>query len=152
MNFRKCKESLAILVIVGALGGCSTIVNGSSQQISVQTPNADGAACELKSPDGQYFVTTPGSVTVSKSKHNLAVKRTKDGFSDGITTISSTFEGMTFGNILFGGVIGVGVDAASGAMNQYPNSVQVQMQKLKPSDSTPTNAPQDDGGTMAPVS
>ena len=152
MNFSKCKESLVVLVVVGALGGCSTIVNGSSQQISVQTPNANGASCELKSPDGQYFLTTPGTVTVAKSKHNLAVKCTKDGFSDGITTITSTFEGMTLGNVLIGGVIGVGIDAASGAMNQYPNSIQVQMQKLKPSNSVPTNAQQDDNGTMTPVS
>jgi hypothetical protein len=32
---------------------------------------------------------------------------------------------MTFGNILFGGLIGVVVDAASGAMNQYPDAVTI---------------------------
>ena len=32
---------------------------------------------------------------------------------------------MTFGNILFGGIIGIAVDAASGAMHQYPDSVTI---------------------------
>ncbi len=32
---------------------------------------------------------------------------------------------MTFGNILFGGIIGLAVDAASGAMHEYKPSVHV---------------------------
>ena len=34
--------------------------------------------------------------------------------------LRSEFAAMTFGNILFGGIIGVAVDAASGALNEYP--------------------------------
>lgn len=34
---------------------------------------------------------------------------------------------MTFGNILFGGLIGIVVDAASGATNQYPDAVTITM-------------------------
>jgi hypothetical protein len=34
---------------------------------------------------------------------------------------------MTAGNLLLGGVIGVGVDAATGAMNKYSNTNQVIM-------------------------
>ena len=34
---------------------------------------------------------------------------------------------MTAGNIVFGGLIGLGVDAASGAMNTYDPSVEVVM-------------------------
>jgi len=151
-DFSKYKKSLAVLFVVSALGGCSTVVNGSDQQISVQTPNAAGASCELKSPDGLYFVTTPGTITVDKSRHDLAVKCTKDGFADGITTINSTFEAMTLGNVLIGGVVGVGIDAASGALNKYPDSVQVQMQKLKAADDAPADAPDADSGTMTPVS
>jgi hypothetical protein len=36
-------------------------------------------------------------------------------------------EGMTAGNIILGGVIGLGVDAASGAMNKYTPEIQVIM-------------------------
>ena len=34
---------------------------------------------------------------------------------------------MSAGNVLLGGVIGLGVDAASGAMNKYPDIVTVAM-------------------------
>jgi hypothetical protein len=34
---------------------------------------------------------------------------------------------MTAGNVLFGGIIGLGVDAASGAMNTYDPGVEVLM-------------------------
>lgn len=49
----------------------------------------------------------------------------KEGHLDGASALSSDFQGMTFGNIIFGGVIGVGIDAASGAMHEYPPSVTV---------------------------
>ena len=32
---------------------------------------------------------------------------------------------MTFGNIIFGGIIGVAVDAATGAMNEYPPMITI---------------------------
>jgi hypothetical protein len=34
---------------------------------------------------------------------------------------------MAAGNVIFGGVIGLGVDAASGALNKYPDMVTVAM-------------------------
>ena len=39
--------------------------------------------------------------------------------------MASEFQTMTFGNILFGGLIGVAVDAASGAMHEYPAQVTI---------------------------
>jgi len=45
------------------------------------------------------------------------------------TASESSFKGMTFGNILFGGITGVGVDAATGAMHEHPPTVTV---RLKP--------------------
>jgi hypothetical protein len=36
-------------------------------------------------------------------------------------------EAMAAGNVIFGGVIGLGVDAVSGALNKYPDQVTVAM-------------------------
>jgi hypothetical protein len=51
-------------------------------------------------------------------------------YSPGVNTLASHTEVMTAGNVLFGGFIGLGVDAASGAMNTYDPAVEVIMTPL----------------------
>ena len=111
-----------------AASGCASIVEGTDQSVTVQTAPS-GASCELKR-DGEVIGVvnpTPGTVTVDKSKDDIAVICKKDGYQDASGAFSSDFQGMTFGNILFGGLIGVAVDASSGAMHEYPASVSVAM-------------------------
>ena len=64
---------------------------------------------------------------LEKSQHNIAVKCRKPCFQDGVGIIPSNSEGMAAGNILLGGVIGLGVDAASGAMNKYADRTTIVM-------------------------
>jgi hypothetical protein len=106
--------------------GCATITQGSTDTVTVDT-RPPGATCELKR-DGQvvaYVNPTPGSIQVSKSKDNIAVRCEKDGYQPAVGNIGSEFQAMTFGNVLFGGLIGVAVDAASGAMNEYQPLVTI---------------------------
>ncbi len=70
---------------------------------------------------------TPGSVRISKSRHDLNVTCTKEGYQPATTAASSRFTGSTFGNVIAGGVIGVVVDAASGANNRYPSDVRIEL-------------------------
>ena len=115
-------------VVCILFGGCSTIVKGTEQQVSVNTPGVPGALCQLQSPAiGTRTVQTPANVILPKSKHNVAVSCTAQCYSPGISTLGSHTEVMTAGNIVFGGLIGLGVDAASGAMNTYDPSVEVVM-------------------------
>jgi hypothetical protein len=72
-------------------------------------------------------VTTPGNTTVHKTKNDLDVVCKKDGFKEAHTTIPSHFNGATAGNILAGGVIGLGIDAATGANYNYPTEFAVTM-------------------------
>ena len=55
------------------------------------------------------------------------VRCTKECFQDCAGIIASNTEVMTAGNILVGGVIGLGVDAASGAMNKYTPETSIVM-------------------------
>ena len=122
--------------VTAALGGaisillaaCSTIVKGTDQQVSVATPGVQGAMCELSSPGiGTRAVQTPANIVLPKSRHNVAVRCVAQCYGDGVGTLASHTEIMTAGNVLFGGIIGLGVDAASGAMNTYDPSVEVIM-------------------------
>jgi hypothetical protein len=68
---------------------------------------------------------TPGSISIDKSKDNVSVECEKAQHLPGASVLASDFQGMTLGNVLIGGIIGIGIDAASGAMHQYPPSVSV---------------------------
>lgn len=110
----------ALVLALLSLAGCSTIVKGTTQQIAVSTPGAPGAQCTLTSSAiGSKVVTTPATITLEKGSDNIAVICRKACFQDATGIIASSTESMAAGNIIAGGVIGLGVDAATGAMNKY---------------------------------
>jgi hypothetical protein len=110
------------------LAACASITKGTTQVVSVTTPGVNGATCTLTSGAiGSKVVVTPGTVTLDKSQEAVNVRCTKECYLDGAAIISSNTEGMTAGNVILGGVIGLGIDAASGAMNKYASDTQIIM-------------------------
>lgn len=125
-------------------GGCASIVNGQNQSLSVDAKKGGvavaGANCKLSNNKGVWFVTTPGTTTVHRSYEPLAVRCEKEGEQPGLVTAKSSTKGMAFGNILFGGIIGAGVDISTGAAYDYPDLISVEMgQNMVP----PMEAPGD---------
>ena len=86
-----------------------------------------GASCRLNNDKGTWFVTTPGSIVIHRSGEDLSIKCDKDGYDPGIAAVKSSTKGMAFGNILFGGPIGAGIDIANGSAFDYPSLIQVEM-------------------------
>ena len=115
-----------LLSFVMMTTGCATLTKGTSQAVTVDT-DPSGAMCTLTRDAKPLAIVnpTPGSVPVEKAQGTIAVACTKQGFLEVAGNLASEFQAMTFGNILFGGIIGVVVDAASGAMHQYPDSVTI---------------------------
>ena len=114
-----------------ALGGCATIVGGTNQPLSVQTQHKGsevaGASCKLSNSKGTWFLTSPGSVTVNRSYGDLAINCTHEKAPPGSMLVKSTTKALAFGNILFGGLIGVGVDVATGSAYDYPSLITLEM-------------------------
>lgn len=114
-----------MIVTVAAVGatlvGCATITKGTTQAVSVSTPGAPGAVCSLTSGGigGTKTLTTPATIVLDKSQDNIQVVCKKECFQDAVGIIASHTETMAAGNIVAGGVVGLGIDAASGAMNRY---------------------------------
>jgi hypothetical protein len=115
----------AVAALGIALSGCATIIDGTSQSVSVNTTPEGGASCALTNSQGTWYLTSPGSTTVHKTKTDLDVTCTKPGYKPGHVVAISHFTGKTAGNILAGGVIGIGVDAASGANYKYDSPIDV---------------------------
>lgn len=125
------KHIVVSYLAVTLLSGCASIVNGQNQPVSVETrlksAQLTGASCKLSNDKGIWFITTPGSTTVQRSYENLVVRCEKDGLAPGIATVKSSTKAMAFGNILFGGIVGAGVDVATGAAYDYPAMFSVEM-------------------------
>ena len=120
------KRLLIVAGLLPVLGGCASIVEGTDQQVTVNT-TPEGAKCELTRSGEVIGVAnpTPQTLTLSKSKNDGSIVCEKAGFQSATAVLDSEFEAMTLGNLLVGGVIGVGVDAATGALNEYDSLITV---------------------------
>ena len=128
MKIHKFATAVAVLCASG-LAGCATIVQGTTELVSVTTTPEQGAQCSLKNSEGTWFVTTPGSTTVHKTKNDLTVSCKKDGYPGGEMLATARFGGTTVGNVIAGGAIGIVVDAASGANYYYDSPITVDLGK-----------------------
>ena len=128
----KTKHQLLLVCIFGiilmSVSGCSTLTTGNSQSITINT-DPTGATCTLSRKGTSIAIVnpTPGTVTVDKSRNDITVLCKKDGYQDGAGVFDSKFQAMTFGNIIFGGIIGLAIDAGSGAINKYPSMLSINL-------------------------
>jgi hypothetical protein len=130
-GFTRSVAAAAAIASVSLLTGCATITRGTTQMVALDTPGAPGAKCTLTSSAiGKVDIVTPANVTLQKGSDNIAVRCQKQCFSDGVGVIGTSAEAMAAGNLIAGGIIGLGVDAASGAMNKYNEQNQIAMQPL----------------------
>ena len=119
---------IAVIGIAVLMQGCATIITSSTHTLTVNT-DPPGAMCSVTRNNEQIgaVAQTPAQMSMSKGFRALQVDCKKDGHIDADTSLGSSFQPITLGNIILGGGIGVLVDAVSGAMMQYPKSVDLSL-------------------------
>lgn len=131
MSWIKGRHAMASIAIAALLGGCATIIEGTSQEILVST-NPAGATCVLER-EGQSIATipaTPGTALIKKTKHDITIKCKKDGFEEATYINNSGLaSGSVAGNVAADLLLTAGlssiVDSASGADNKYESPVNI---------------------------
>src|SRR5690349_7030838 len=130
---------LLLFVLLGpmGLGGCASVTRGWSEQMQI-TSQPEGA--EVRTSLSQAC-TTPCTLTVSR-KDEFSVSFTKPGYEPQTIQVGTRIAGAGAagfaGNVLVGGIIGMGVDAASGAtLEHYPNPVVAMLQPVAPARQQP---------------
>ncbi len=116
-----------LLALALSVVACATITKGTTQIVAINTPGAPGAACIVSTPAGPQQVMTPGTLMLAKGSNSLPVRCTKACYQEGVGVLASSVEVMSAGNLIVGGVVGIGVDAVSGAMHKYPDEISVMM-------------------------
>jgi len=122
---KKIVQTLGVAIIGIILTGCASMINGTSQQIGIgSTPS--GAKVTV---GGQSFGTTP-TIADLKRKDNHIVKIEMDGYIPYETTLTRNVSGWVWGNVLFGGLIGLAIDAIGGGLYDLsPEQIQAALSK-----------------------
>lgn len=123
---------MTVLASVLILSGCSSIVEGTSQQLTVNTTPA-GARCDLKRNNEVIgsIGNTPGGVLIKKTKYDITVFCNKEGYQEATYFNKSDVAGATVGNVILGGGIGWAIDSASGADNKYTEVMNITLVPLQ---------------------
>jgi len=119
-----------ILYFTLRFSGCATVISGTTQTIFVDTVNAPGANCKGIDKKGReyYWTNTPSSTTVHKGDAPLKITCEKPEFKRTVFTVEEGISDALSGNIVAGGLIGVLVDSATGAAQEYPSVVKFPME------------------------
>jgi len=115
-------------VMLALLSSCATIVNGTEQDIRI-TSTPSEADITIKNAGGiaVFSGKTPTEIKLSRSSSYI-VTVNLEGFKESQVMIYKSFNPIFIGNLICGGVLGMIIDAASGAMWKLePEAINVRL-------------------------
>ena len=121
---------LVAAAMAATVSACGTITRGSNEDVVIQVEpsNAHVTTDIGKSCVGPCVLKVP-------RKQSFTVTASAPGYEPASVSVGTRVSGgggtAMAGNIIFGGLIGAGVDVASGAMqDHYPNPVAIVLQPV----------------------
>ncbi len=121
---------LVLLAAGLALGGCASVTRGWDNQIQI---NSNPPEANVRLSNG-FGCQTPCTLKISRKEEFTAVI-SKPGFQTEQVFVKTQIAGAgaagIAGNLILGGVIGMGVDAASGATLEHcPNPISITLRPV----------------------
>lgn len=104
-------RNLATVACLLATGACASLTHGNMQDVSVGSTPA-GASISV---DGKPMGTTPAVVNLTRKDAHV-LRLDLEGYAPFEMALERKTSGWLWGNIIFGGVVGVAIDAVTGAM------------------------------------
>src|SRR5262249_29388962 len=126
---------LRIVALCAFAGGCASITRGTTENLGI-TSTPPGAEAIISGLENPTSCVTPCSVVVKRNA-DISVAVQKPGYEPQTIQLTREIAGAgvagVAGNVLVGGVVGVGVDAVTGAARDHkPNPVIVTLQPNGP--------------------
>ena len=129
------KRAVTTALLAVLCFNCASVVHQTTQQVPVKS-DPPGAAVTVACGDvyNDPKLTTPTTVTLHRKPDICTLKLSKENYQEKELTFTKAVSGWYWGNILIGGIVGLIVDAANGAMfDRRPKDVDV---KLEPASGT----------------
>jgi hypothetical protein len=106
------RRTAALFLAMVFTSGCATIVHGSQQDIRVVS-NPAGAVVRVNL--NNTATATPGVVALRRKEIGYILTFEKEGYKPVEVSLRRTVSGWQFGNIIFGGIIGMVIDFSNGS-------------------------------------
>ncbi|OQW31871.1 MAG: hypothetical protein A4C66_04525 [Nitrospira sp. HN-bin3] len=106
-----------VLVASGLLTGCATIANGKHQDLTV-TSQPEALCVTI---NGEPYGATPVVAPLPR-KQTYVVQVRKDNYLPYEMTVVPVMNSMIWGNLFFGGLIGMAIDDGTGAAYEHSPS------------------------------
>jgi len=124
---------LSSILVLSLLAGCSSVVSGGRQTVTVITPDVEGAYCSLSDSKGRvwYIEETPGTALVKKGDGPIAVICSKKGYMKGTGMLEEGLSNSNYGNLALGPAAPIGyfVDSMTGSAEEYKSSIEIYMEE-----------------------
>ena len=108
-----------------SLGACGSMIDHQSQEITVRTPGAENAKCDLYNQDIKYSAWTDQTIEIMKSPNDLVVSCMAAGNREKTVLVQRGINGWTIFNVANGFVPGVAYDHFSRGLYSYPHEIEV---------------------------
>lgn len=126
---------VGIVALCAVAGGCASVTRGTTENLTiVSTP--PGAEATISGLDNPTACVTPCTVVVKRNA-DISVSVAKQGYEPQVVQLTKEIPvagaaGFA-GNVIVGGLVGMGVDAVTGAATDHkPNPVEVTLQPVAP--------------------
>jgi len=125
---------LGVVALAAALAGCASVTRGTTESISISS-TPPGAEATVTGLDNPTSCVTPCAV-IAKRNADISITVTKEGFQPETVPLTkevpATGVAGFAGNVVAGGLVGMGVDAVTGAAQDHkPNPVIVTLKPVQ---------------------
>lgn len=129
---KKNQKYMLLTVLAFGLGGCSTIINGETQEVTLLTPGAYDAECQLYNEEFSFQMSTGQTRHIPRSDKEMTVDCYAPGFREKTISVGSAIERTSvIYNAANGAIPGVLLDHVSDALYVYPSQIVVSFRDVE---------------------
>lgn len=125
MRIMRIRSRLLICLLAPLLAGaCASIVSDNESTTYIET-DPQSARCVLHGQDFERVVQTPESILLPANAAPITLACEAEGYRTTSAELDTKMDGWILGNVIFGGIVGIVIDAARGAGQKYPSKITV---------------------------
>lgn len=131
-NFKSIFQWMILLLLIVSLTGCATIMNSSKQEMTLSSSPSQASFTVKNAMGMNVFSGNTPSIFKLERKSKYVITMNLKGYRPAEIYIDKKFNMWFCGNLICGGLLGMVIDAVSGAMYKLePNTIHIELVNAK---------------------